>query len=248
MTFIQTTRRRMLLGLAAASTAAATVASAEGHTAEAEAPELLSMGDALSDALTAYKDAAARVNRIAEEWGPQWPVPDESIYSHGEGCQPHRDILGNGIHMPWGRNGVTRVHHLGKPEYFEQAAASEWAKYERKMQTKSQRGAAHHRFWAEKDTAAIQPAQEYWSEVARLTEASGIEEAKKAETDARNALQDLVNRIVLFQEMSITGLIIKAQAMQAWSEVDTCWRLFNPHSYEWADAMAETIMRQTKFA
>ncbi|OZB12764.1 MAG: hypothetical protein B7X55_13960 [Rhodobacterales bacterium 34-62-10] len=238
----------MLLGLAAASTAAATVASAEGHTAEAEAPELLSMGDALSDALTAYKDAAARVNRIADEWGPQWPVPDESIYRYGEGCQTHRDILGRGVQMPWGRKGVKRVHDLGTPEYFRRAAASEWAIYDRKMQTKSQRGAWSHKRWAEREFAAIQPAQEYWAEVDRITQASGIEAAKTAMTEARDALQDLVGRIVLFEERSITGLIIKAQAMQAWGEVDAFARAFHLDALAWADAMNETILRQTKFA
>lgn len=248
MTFIQTTRRRMLLGLAAASTAAATGASAGGQATEAEAPELLSMGDSLSNVLSTYRDAAARVKRIADEWGPQWPKPDEAIFSYGQGCETHRDILGRGIETPWGNGETLKCQSLGTPEYFRSAAESDWARYELKMQTKSQRGAKFHKGWAERNSAAIGPAEAYWSEVTRITKVSGIEEAQSAKTAARVALQDLVGRIVLFREQSITGLIIKAQAMQAWSEVDSAFRLFNPNGSAWADAMAETIMRQTKTA
>ena len=244
--FIQTTRRRMLLGLAAASTAAAAGASAEGQAAPAEAPELIAMGDQLGGALATYKSSARRVQAIGDEWGPQWPTPADEIISYGGGSKMHRDIHGDGIKVP-GRHGKDVVY-VGTPEDFQKSSERHWAMYEHKMKTKSQRGAAYPKRWAEKDAAAIQPSREYWSEVNRITEASGIEEATKAETDARNALKDLVGRIVLFQEMSITGLIIKAQAMQAWSEVDMFWRLLNTHSAEWANAMAETVIRQTKAA
>ena len=246
MTFIQTTRRRMLLGLAAASTAAATGASAEGQTAETEAPELIAMGDQLDGFLSAYKSAALRVKEIGREWGPQWPTPADEAVCFGGGSKLHRDIHGRGIQVPR-PHGKDHVH-VGTPEDFQKSAERHWAHYERKMQTKSQRGARFHKVWAERDTASIEPARKYWSEIDRITRASGIEAAKKAEAEARDALQDLVGRIVLFKERSITGLIIKAQAMQAWGEVDAFARAFHLDALAWADAMNETILRQTKFA
>lgn len=244
--FIQTTRRRMLLGLAAASTAAATGASAEGQAAPAEAPELIAMGDQLGGSLAAYKSAARHVQAIGDEWGPQWPTPADEIINYGGGAKMHRDIHGNGIKVP-GRHGKDVVY-VGTPEDFQKSSERHWAMYEHKMKTKSQRGAAYPKRWAEKDTAAIRPAQAYWSEVERITKASGIEAAKIAKTEAIDALRDLVGRIVLFQEQSITGLIIKAEAMQAWGEVEEFYRLFNVNAPVWADAMTQTVLRQTKAA
>ena len=245
-TFIQTTRRRMLLGLAAASTAAAAGASAEGQAAQAEAPELIAMGDQLGGALAAYKSAALRVKEIGDQWGPLWPTPADEIIAYGGGSKMHRDIHGRGIRMP-GRYGKDVVY-VGTPESFQKSAERHWANYERKMQTKSQRGAAPFKKWAEQDAAAIRPAGAYWSEIERITEASGIKAATKAKEAASEALRFLVGRIVLFREQSITGLIIKAQAMQAWGEVDSFFRIVNPDGPAWADAMAETIIRQTKAA
>lgn len=244
--FIQTTRRRMLLGLAAASTAAATGASAEGQAAPAEAPELIAMGDQLGGSLAAYKSAARRVQAIGDEWGPQWPTPADEIIDYGGGSKMHRDIHGRGIKVP-GRHGEDVVY-VGTPEGFQKDAERHWAEYARKMKTKSQRGVKFERLWAERSSAGIGPAQAYWSEVERITKASGIEPATKLATEARESLKDLVGRIVLFQEQSITGLIIKAEAMQAWGEVEKFFRIVNPDGPAWTDAMAETIMRQTRAA
>ncbi len=246
MTFIQTARRRMLLGLAAASTAAATGAGAEGQSAETEAPELIAMGDQLGDVLAAYKTAAHHVTQIGDQWGPLWPTPADEIVSYVGGSNMHRDIHGRGIKMAW-KNGKDVVY-VDTPEAFQQSAERHWAMYEHKMQTKSQRGAAPQKAWAEKNTAAIRPARAYWSEVERIIQASGIEPAQKEKEEAREALGKLVDRILLFREQSITGLIIKAQALQAWGEVDRFFRIVNPDGPAWTDAMAETILRQTKFA
>ncbi|MGR3702282.1 MAG: hypothetical protein ACU0A4_09360 [Paracoccaceae bacterium] len=244
--FIQTTRRRMLLGLAAASTAAATAAGADGQAAESEAPELIAMCDQLAGVVAAYKSAALRVKEIGRTWGPQWPTPADEAVRFGGDSKLHCDIHGRGIRVPrpYGNDHV----HVGTPEDFQKSAERHWAQYERKMQTKSQRGAWSHKRWAERDEAAIEPARKYWSEIDRIKQASGIEAAQNAKSEALDALQNLVGRIVLFEERSITGLIIKAQAMQAWGEVDAFARAFHLDALAWADAMNETIFRQTKFA
>ncbi|WP_439521089.1 hypothetical protein [Marivita sp.] len=243
---IQTTRRRMLLGLAAASTAAATGASSGGHTATLEDPQLLELGDALPSALKDFKDAETRVKQIEETWGAQWPVPDSEIIRYGSGCKTHRDILGRGVEMPWGKSGVTRVHDLGTPEHFEKSAVWNWKEYERCMGLKSKRGSRGAKLWAERDEAAIEPARAYWSEVERITKASGIEAARKAEDAALETLKKLVGEIILYREQTITGLIIKAQALQAWGEVPTAFQQINSESPNWGDAIASTVIRQTQ--
>jgi hypothetical protein len=97
---------------------------------------------------------------------------------------------------------------------------------------------------AEENAALVEPARAYWSEVERITEASGIEAAKNTRSEAFEALLELVGRIVLYEEKTVTGLIIKAQAMQAWESVEPFQRLFNPEALAWAEAMTATVLRQ----
>lgn len=242
MTMMTTNRRKLLLGLAAASTAAAT--GAAGMEVPQEADEFQALADTLGDTLAAYRDADSRVRRIAREWGPQWPVPDMRIVRYGEDCKTHRDILGRGIETEWGKGGLMRVQELGTPEHFAQSSHREWANYERKMQTKSRRGAKTAKHWAERDGALIEPAREYWSEVDRINEASGIEAAMAARSEALEALRELVGQIVLFRERTVTGLIIKAEAMQAWETVEPFHRMTNVDAQAWGEAMTATVLRQ----
>ncbi|MGX0975627.1 hypothetical protein ACSSVY_001337 [Roseovarius sp. MBR-51] len=243
MTFIQTNRRRLLLGLAAASTAAATGAAAQGHAAPQEAPELLSLADGLSDRLQAYKDATAQVQQIAETWGPQWPKPDTEIFAYGEDCKTHRDILGRGIQTE-GFECKLFVRDVGTPEHFGKLAKYGWGRYHHKMQTKTQRGAKLAQRWAEREAAKVEPARAYWSEVDRITEASGIEAAQERAVSARKELKGLVGQIIHFREKTVTGLIIKAQAMQAWQEVEPFYRQLDLDAIAWAEAMTATVLRQ----
>ncbi len=237
-------RRRMLLGLATATAAAATGVTASGAPAQQEAPELIALADQLDGTLAAHLAAVAKVERIAKEWGPQWPVPEEEIRRWTGGSKQYRDILGRGVELPWGNCGITRLTNVGTPECFESDAASHRREYERKMKTKSQRGTKFHKLWMEKDTTAIAPARAFWAEVERINEASGIKAAQAEQTATHDALQSLVSRIVLFEERTVAGLVIKAQAMQAWSNVGNFYRLVNLEATAWADEMAATIVRQ----
>ncbi|MDA3857192.1 MAG: hypothetical protein PF480_02875 [Roseovarius sp.] len=42
----------------------------------------------------------------------------------------------------------------------------------------------------------------------------------------------------------MTGLIIKAQAMQAWETVEPLYRSTNVDAQAWAEAMTATVLRQ----
>ncbi len=238
-------RRRMLLGLATATAAAATGVTASGAPAQQEAPELIALADQLDGALAAHLAANVKVERIAKEWGAQWPVPVAEIQNFGAGSIQYTNIVGRPTELPspWSAE-IPRLVNVGTADGFKEAAARHRREYERKMQTKSQRGAKFHKLWMERDTAAIAPVRAFWAEVERINEASGIKAAQAEQTATRDALQGLVSRIVLFQERTVTGLVIKAQAMQAWSNVGNFYRLLNLEATAWGDEMAATIVRR----
>ncbi|MBM2290817.1 hypothetical protein JQX09_02755 [Sulfitobacter pseudonitzschiae] len=244
-------RRRMLLGLATATAAAATGVTASGAPAHQEAPELIALADQLDSRLSAYLAAVAKVERIAKEWGPQWPVPVEEIQRWTPGSKQYVNILGNPIEVPLDQGGCKRLVNVGTPECFEKDAASHRREYERKMQTKSQRGTKFHKQWWERSAAAIAPARAFWTEVERVNEASGIKVAQANQKIALTALKDLVGRIVMFQEVTVAGLVIKAQAMQAWGRVNKLdravaefHRTLSDQPVNWGEEMAATIVRQ----
>jgi hypothetical protein len=100
--------------------------------------------------------------------------------------------------------------------------------------------------WMEKEAAAIEPSRAYWSEVERITRESGITAAKNRKTDAEQRLHGLVDSILTHEEKTVTGLIIKAEALQAWGKVEPFRQFLNEDAPRWASAFAETVMRQTK--
>lgn len=238
-------RRRMLLGLATATAAAATGVTASGAPAQQEAPELIGLADQLDGKLSAYLATVAKVERIAKEWGPQWPVPVEEIQYFGAGSIQYKNILGRPTELPSPWNAESpRLVNVGTAEGFKNTAENHRLEYERKMKTKSQRGAKFHKHWMERDTAAIASARAFWAEVERINKASGIKAAQAEQTATRDALKDLVGRVVMFQEVTVAGLVIKAQAMQAWGNVDAFTRAFHIEATSWADEMTATIVRR----
>ncbi len=96
----------------------------------------------------------------------------------------------------------------------------------------------------EREAALIKPARDYWAAVERVRVASGVEAAQSKKAKALAALQAIIGQIMPYEERTITGLIIKAQAMQAWGQVDTIAKHLTPESWTWADDMAATIIRQ----
>jgi hypothetical protein len=78
-----TNRRRLLLGLAAASTAAAgSIASAA--TPALENPELLRLGDQLEAKAERHCQATAHENRIVREGRRRWPTTPEALFRRDE--------------------------------------------------------------------------------------------------------------------------------------------------------------------
>lgn len=239
-------RRHLLMGLAASATAAASIA--EAASAPQENPELLALADELPSLAARHSETRARVRHIVAEWSPQWPVPDAEIVRYGEGCKDYRGITGWGLHLPEGKATVLGMPKLGTPEYFQRQAAYHQERAAQCAATKSQRNLKFHLRWAERERALIGPSRAYWSEVERITEASGIEDAQAQLTEAKDALKAKVDQIMRADDWTIAGTVIKAQALQAWSEVDIVSRGFNKEGLDWSDLMAASIMRHAQTA
>lgn len=233
-------RRNLLMGLAASATAATV---ADAATAPEENPELVAMADALPAVLAGYVAARENVRAIVADWSPQWPVPDQEIICYGAGCKDYRGIDGRGIKLPWGKSDLMRMPQLGTPEYFAASAANHEAEAARKASTVSKRGLKFHLAWAKRDRANIEPARVYWSEVDRLTKASGIEVAKARLATAEAALKAAVDRIMTTDDWTIAGTVIKAQALAAWAEADHVSRMLNDRGPVWADRLAASIVK-----
>jgi len=245
------TRRRVLIGLGTACTAAA--AAPDMALSEiSENPDLIALGNAMPAALQAYLDANDTVANLVAQWSPHWPKPTPELQWYGMGGKTYRGIDGREIEMPWGVLGHTNVPNLGTPEIF----TADWERHEaeavRLSATKSQRGLKSARFWAERNKAVIAPARDFWAEVDRITDASGIEAAQAAKADAVQGLHDLVEATMAAQETSIAGVVIKAQALTAWGRVEWMHKvsqMVNSRSQgisqvDWACELAQSIMRQ----
>lgn len=237
---LATTRRRLLMGLAAAS--AVTLPAIAGDAPKAENPDLLKLADALPTFTNAYIEARENVEWIVAEYAPQWPVPAEEIHSYGNGSKPYQSIDGRGIQTPWGIKGHMRVPSIGTPDSFEDEHTSAMARAGRCAKTKSQRGLEQATLWAEKAQANIAPSRAYWAEVDRITALSGIEDAKAAKNGARDAFAAHVGAIMDAEALTMAGLVIKAQAMDAWANVGAFHRALHPNANKWADDMSRAII------
>lgn len=239
-------RRHLLMGLAASATAAASIA--EATSAPQENPELLALADELPVVAERHSEARDRVRRIVAEWSPQWPVPSPELVSYGDGCKHYRGIEGQGLSLIDRYGNERSTPQLGTPEYFEGQAAYHQGRAEKCAATKSKRNMKFHALWAERQAAQIEPSRAYWSEVDRVTATSGIEDAQTQLRDARDALKKKVDQIMRADDWTIAGTVIKAQALQAWAEVEPFWRQMNLDGPPWADLLAASIMRHAQAA
>jgi hypothetical protein len=235
-------RRAMLLGLAASTTAAA----AAGATPllPAEHPDLLALADRLPTAERALLDAQAAVTAIAERWRAAWPVPDPRIRMLGEGLEEPQLLQPSASPVSVGQ--ARRMNGIGTPEMFRASAERHRKQAERAAQTRWKRNLQFHLDRAARDEAAIEPARAYWSEVERITRASGIGAARDTLAHSRRALRDLVGCIVTFEERTALGLVLKAQAVAAWASVEPVSRAENPDATLWSEQLAASIIRQSR--
>ncbi|RWB98839.1 MAG: hypothetical protein EOQ56_19070 [Mesorhizobium sp.] len=227
-------RRRMLLGLAAASTAAAaiTVASAAG-CAPVENPELVRLGNRLSDASAEYLAALEEIEWIAAEWKHRWPLaPNEITWPRGDFTNGERDIAGRFLRRPGEELRCVRdVRNL--------AAIVATDRPLRHNASDAMR--ARHANWLATAKRELKIGKAYHAETARLRDVSGMDLAKARAAAAKKSLSDLVTAIMEQPGTTMEGMLIKAQAISTYEK--SIARKYPFEAELWAAQLAASVLR-----
>lgn len=246
-------RRRMLLGLAAASTAAATASAAAGPaTSAVENPELLRLAKELPALADQYHAAWKHQRDTEAKWTPLWPLASNDITERGTGS-----IYGNPIErtLQGGARYRTGEEH---PRRLIPSYSFRWGvrRAERALQSRkllrlgTLDGRTREQWEAElaRNKHCLALAEAYEAETKRIREASGYEASWKAHHAATDALADLVARIMAEPDHTMEGLIIKAEALEAWNNVEWWQRAMKPAAADWHGKIAASILRHAKAA
>lgn len=246
-------RRRMLLGLAAASTAAAATANATaGPTATAaENPELLRLAEELPAVLDRYHAAWKHQRDTKAKWAPQWPsAPDEITQPGSKGAWGGWEKTFEGAARK--RPNEEHPRQLIPSHSFRwQVRRAERVLRSKRLQTTgSKDGRTREQWEAEvaRDKRCLALAEAYEAETKRISEASGYEASWKAHHAATDALVDHVARIMAESDHTMEGLIIKAEALEAWNSVEWWQRAMKPAAADWHGKIAASVLRHAKAA
>lgn len=237
-------RRRLLLGLAAASTAAAVVTVAShAHAAPTENPELVRLGNDFPAVATEYNSALAALTCIINEWSTVWPLAPDEILANRQSTTMERDITGSGLY----RKGASY------PRYILTCEDLDWelkrAKSVLKGRTIDKRplgGLPNRAAWEDaldEMVADYTVAAKYEAEKARILKASGYESARHRKDMAARALINAIDVIMAQPETTMAGVVIKAQALAAWGDVEHWQRLLTPQAVGWGTMLSSSVLR-----
>lgn len=243
-------RRRMLLGLAAASTAAATATAALEPSAS-ENPELIRLAKELPALADQYHAAWKHQRDTEAKWAPQWPTaPDEITQPGTKGGWGGWEKTFQGAARKRSNEDHPRQLIPSSSFGYSVRRAERALKSKRLLTTGSAEGRTRAEWEAElaEDKRCLALAQAYEAEIKRISETSGYEASWKAHHAASNALADHVALIMAEPDRTMEGLIIKAEALEAWSGVEWFHRATRPGSADWHGQIAASILRHAKAA
>ena len=240
-------RRRMLLGLAAASTAAATI-SIVTDAAPAENPELIRLADELPAIEARYIAADKHERHLQQKYEPQWPLAPDEITRPGSrhawgGFE--RGFKGGALY----RKGEERPRQLIPASTYEwEIKRARWALKGNKLEKRKIQGLNREQWEAELTEAErLYPvAAHYEAEIARIAEESNYEAAWKNTAATVEALEIHVATIMNQPDSTMHGLIIKAQALAAWGRVKGFHKLAFRHGQEWPGQIAAASLRHAE--
>jgi hypothetical protein len=242
-------RRRMLLGLAAASTAAATTAVAASPKAS-ENPELIRLAQELPAVEAHYRAAQDHQTATEAKWLPLWPLAPDDITEPGR-----RDFY----HWPFEKGfqgGATRRPGEANPRQLISAFSFRYEASRARRVLKSKKlaaGPVDGRTRAEWETELAKAdrchalAAKYEAETKRISEASNYEASWKAHAAAAAALEAHVTLMMDQPDHTMEGLVIKAQALEVWGRVDELYRLTR-RGADWHGQIAASILRHASTA
>lgn len=229
------TRRRVLLGLGAATASAAVVVApsiAKSETlARTENPELLTAYEALQDARKEFADAKNALEWLADEWRHLWPLAPEQLlgcanadrYGHADDAE--RDVIGRYIKRDTSdltkrlsarsRQENTRLcFSVISPE-----EASERLEFWKKNKPKgrTEKALATNKATREKFIIDFEErlilAQRYRAETETIRTAAGVQQAKDRIHATKENIAKIARDISLIEAFTHQGLLIKADAL-----------------------------------
>jgi hypothetical protein len=237
-------RRRMLLGLAAASTAAAT-ATVAAAPATAENPELIRLAKELPALADQYHAARKHQAATLAEWSPLWPLAPDDITQPGDGSfygNPWEGRLHGG---PLTRAGEKHARRI-IPEFHFRLDADRCRRMLKSKKLLVGPVAGRTRAQWETELAESEHchvlAKAYAAETTRIKEASGYSASCDAHSAAAKALETHVGLIMAEPDHTMDGLIIKAEALETWGGVDSLYRMSIP-GRDWHGQIAASILR-----
>nr|WP_047573318.1 hypothetical protein [Methylobacterium sp. ZNC0032] len=236
-------RRRMLIGLAAASTAAAgPVAVAAGVQAPAESAELLDLGAKTAFVLAGYRQAVEEREAIMEAWAPKVPAIPKALLCHSSYGRPRR-ILERRTADSWfthiaSRESIERdiAYWSGRPEHRKNA----------KPELIAKRVANRARYVVDAK-ARLAALEQYESRYELLEDASGIRPAIRAHLKALELLAAHARDVMAIEPVTIAGVLIQAEALEALSYAPPferiAWEGSTPARRGYGERIAASILR-----
>lgn len=243
-------RRRLLLGLAAASSAAAlpSIALASARVTATENPALVRLGDVLPAVAAEYLAAAKAEASIVAEWSTRWPLAPEAL------IKPYRDD--SAMERTLTGAGLTRRGQQWPRPVFTAAEIRHNIDGIRQMLRRKRRAPFGPVNWRgiklvadqwELDLAErgklLAIAERYEADKAAVLDASGYALAHSRLKGATQALGDLVAEIMAQPEATMLGVVVKARALAAWGNTDLLTRWSTPESHRWEGQLAASVLR-----
>ena len=246
------TRRSLLAGLAAASAAVAVPASAlAAH--RVENPLLLEMAGGIGLAALEVAEAEADLAAGYVEWEPRWPAIPEDLkldYVSGGHYSEAKTLDGSNLLGERGRNVmVVKTDHLNEGI----AAIRKALRRVRKSDNPFYAPASYtfgiclsaHEWTVElekyRDLRIVAEAHE--ADQAAVRKASRIVERIARVKTARAGLEQVVGRTMGARPETVEGLIIQAQAMEAWQGAADWQKAMRAMDTTWAGDFAASLLR-----
>lgn len=241
-------RRRLLLGLAAASAAAAGPVVAEAAVTVAENPELIRLADELPAVYERYVQSWHEDRAIRDKWYAVWPLAPDEI----------SEVTDPGAKDAWSTPGEKESSFEGgflwrKGEKFPRiiTAKSWWVRNELRAAKRRLKRKASPALRAEVDrlTHTLKVAGKYEDECIRIKEACHDEYTAgwKAKKAAAEAVCNLIGAIMEQPDETMAGLLIKAEALDTFAgmtDFDQKAAIWEPN--KWHGQIAASILRHAK--
>lgn len=252
-------RRRLLLGLALASTAAAvSAAPAEAASVIAENPRLLELASELPALAIAYHEALEAQNAVEAKWNAVWPWAPDDLTAPGTAL-PWEDprqpgeaegrVMGGylwrqGDTFP--RRIVVTAWGLGWNIEAAERRLQKAQKSGRRSGGKSEAGWREELDRLEKLHTI---ADTYEKECQRIKGPAQAEHKTKwtVTNRLRDELEDLIAAMMNEVDLTMEGLIIKAEALAEWDRTGKgIHKLAVRHGREWHGQIAASILRHAQ--